>query len=113
VQVFGITGVVEIHDPRARQGRLARARDEGTKHRKPLEDTDAAKIAAIRALRHKGRASAALRASLASGRYGAAGHGPSGVTRLLHLLRRVNLRPSAFLVVNQTRPALGVNAPGS
>jgi DNA invertase Pin-like site-specific DNA recombinase len=39
---------------RVRAG-LARARDEGTKlGRKPLEDTDAAKVAAIRAMRHKG-----------------------------------------------------------
>jgi DNA invertase Pin-like site-specific DNA recombinase len=34
---------------------LARAREEGTKlGRKPLEDTDAAKVKAIRAMRHKG-----------------------------------------------------------
>jgi DNA invertase Pin-like site-specific DNA recombinase len=34
---------------------LARAREEGTKlGRKPLEDTDAAKVAAIRAMRDKG-----------------------------------------------------------
>jgi DNA invertase Pin-like site-specific DNA recombinase len=34
---------------------LARAREEGTKlGRKPLEDTDAAKVAAIRAMRRKG-----------------------------------------------------------
>jgi DNA invertase Pin-like site-specific DNA recombinase len=34
---------------------LARAREEGTKlGRKPLEDTDAAKVAAIRAMRRRG-----------------------------------------------------------
>jgi DNA invertase Pin-like site-specific DNA recombinase len=38
---------------RVRAG-LARAREEGTKlGRKPLEDTDAAKVAAIRTMRHK------------------------------------------------------------
>jgi DNA invertase Pin-like site-specific DNA recombinase len=35
--------------------RLYRAREEGTKlGRKPLEETDAAKVKAIRAMRHKG-----------------------------------------------------------